>query len=106
MHSAAFFFLLLMQPMDVPPDPLILHKQMCMGLFSKILEIQDERATLSEQMRISTVAKHNGDIDDEEYRRLASDWRENESRLRSLVTGIYDRAYEKGCFSEELSNAE
>lgn len=77
-------------------------KQECMVLFENIMQIQNLRNSLSTGMHMTTVLRNSNEIEREEYIASYGLWAKTEGALRSEVTSIYDVAYEKGCFDEEL----
>ena len=80
----------------------VLPQEECVEIFQEILFTQDARDQLSSQMNMLSLERRRNTIDKEKYIIAFDTWLQKEAKLRGDVTSLYDIAYSKGCFEEEL----
>ena len=78
----------------------------CISLFEDILNIQDERDLLNNNMQHISGLRKQKNINKKKYKAISDEWFKKETYLRNKVTKLYDKAYNDGCFEERTNNLE
>jgi len=82
------------------------QQHQCMKIFTEILNIQDKRNSLSDEMNAINRLRKDKKISKKKHKAFFVVWLAKENHLAARANDLYIEGYAKNCFREMKSNEE